>query len=100
MKEDNELLRAQMKKEQKDVEASKFKLIEKKQPFLPNLKQKELFKRHTTLELGVQYMDGHLKSKLTFPERSSPKHDDLMKGWKQTKDSRNFFKYEVGQEMD
>lgn len=52
MKVDNNKLRSQMIREEKQVEASKFKLIDKKSPFLPNLHEKDIFKRHTSIELG------------------------------------------------
>jgi hypothetical protein len=42
----------------------------------------EEFQKETTLEIGVPYMDGYAKELLTYPERSSPKKDIMMSGWK------------------
>lgn len=95
IKDNNNKLRAALIREQKLAEMFKVKEFKKKQPFLPSLSQRGEFHAESTLEIGVPYLDGHIKSKLTYPDRSSPKKDAQMAGWKIQRSISHAFKNEA-----
>ena len=100
IKENNNKLRAVLIREKKLAEMFKVKEFTKKQPFLPSLSQRGEFHNESTLEIGVPYLDGHTKAKLTYPDRSSPKKDAMMAGWKIQRSISHAFQTDVRQEKD
>ena len=73
LKQNNEAERKQMKIEEKKAKSFKFSKMEKKQPFLPAIHEKEVFHGFQSKEVGEKYLDSRQKYQLLFPQRAFEK---------------------------
>ena len=74
MKEQNEVEREELKREERMAKSFKFTKMSKKVPFLPSLHQKgDLQDGISAIDLGVKYIDNRDKEALIFPDRTKEK---------------------------
>lgn len=74
MKEQNEVEREELKREERMAKSFKFTKMSKKVPFLPSLHQKgDLQDGISAIDKGVKFLDNREKEALLFPDRTKEK---------------------------
>ena len=97
LKEINEQLRNEMKREERMAKSFKFTTMKKRTPFLPSLQQKgQLEEGVTSIDKGDGYRDDRTKQALIHPDKVKEKKKF---GLNTTCDG-DFFKKEAGREID
>ena len=99
MKRDNDLERAEMKRQEKQAAGFKFTKMSKKLPFFPTLNTRGFLAVEpvTSVDHGIPYINGGEREALLFPKKVK----DFSKkfGLQKTCDG-NFFNEQVGQQFD
>jgi len=98
MKQQNEVEREELKREERMAKSFKFTKMSKKVPFLPSLHQKgDLQDKITSVDASVKYMDDREKTKLIAPARN----DEKVKKFNLVRtQATGFINKPVGQEFD